>query len=67
MITLTNEEKKTMQSDLLSKVLDNINNYSCYEDLSDEDVLRMSIIEKINPKDYSLLKMEVLEFITKTD
>lgn len=61
----TEEEKKFLQAELLSRIEENINAYTSYKDLNSEDLLRMNILRKVNPGGFELLKSKVEDMILK--
>lgn len=61
----TEEEKKFLQAELLSRIEENINGYTSYNDLNSEDLLRMNILRKVNPGGFDVLKSRVEQMILK--
>lgn len=62
----TEEEKKFLQAELLSRIEENINGYTSYNDLNSEEILRMEILRKVNPGGFQLLKEKVEKMILQS-
>ncbi|MEG0915755.1 MAG: hypothetical protein RSF68_01935 [Myroides sp.] len=61
----TEEEKKFLQTELLTRISENMHLYESFKDLNAEDTLRMDILRKINPEGFGTLKERVQEMILK--
>jgi|GEM_PF-3150526 len=65
----TEEEESLLLWDIINKIIDNADtkHYNQFSDLDQEDLNRLSILQKAIPNTYSLAKGKIEDWILKAD